>query len=889
MQRGRRNTSRKKFAKGTTTGQSAVSANQQDSPITSPNRPVETGFGKFLYLHGDRIIAAVCLYAGLRILIFAAAFPIFNNLDEQFHFISIQMYASGEWPGKNLPNPSRESSELISYYETYEYLRPKAEVDTLYSIPYYRLPRAAGYPYVERTYQTWLHDQNYEAQSAPLYYLVGAGWLRVGEALGVRSWELPYWIRLLNPMAYVLLIWASYRFVRRVYPDHAFLWLGVPALLAVFPQDVYFGINREVFSAPFAAVALLLMTKTSQDKGAKPWLLVLTSLAVGLTFLVDISNCVLYGAFVLMLWYWAKQSSATAVSKLWTMGGSLLISLSLPLLWMLRNYLVIGDVTASRAKTEHLTWTLKPLGEIFHHPIFSLGGLSYFLSNLVRSFWRGEYEWHGLAMSWPPMDWLYLVSTLVMIAAFAVHVLRRKNSPSGQSLAEFQSLLLIFGSVFFMAAISLPYDFQRCPNPSREHPFFISGRIISGALLPFALVYTAGIESLLRPIRKWIPPAAVLGCLLVFVTVAEFQVRRVAFSSLHNFFAFRKWQQSHESPDGYLSGRIAPLSLDETSQRFQEGVSDFRVLAQQSPDLYQPYLATALSNLASADRLQGRLEEARQNYDDSVTIRRQLARQNPEQYLPDVAIMLNDLGLVEELQKHPDQARQHHEEALKIDRELAQQNPKKYQASVAATLIDLGNIDLRNMERSQNRPGDARQDFDEALKIYQQLAEQDTSANYLPEMLVTINDLANLNLSQNHTDEARQELEQGLSIRRQLARQNPDQYLPDLAAALNDAGRMDATQKRIDDALREVDEALKIYAQLSRQNPQAYLPDFAGTLSNHGFLNQEKRRTEASRSDYTDALKVYQYLAQREPSKYAANVARVQTALAQLAQGSSIQ
>jgi len=95
-----------------------------------------------------------------------------------------------------------------------------------------------------------VNTRNLEGQSAPFYYLVGAGWYRLGEALGLQSWELAYWIRFLNPAAYVVLVWISYRLVRKVYPDRIFLWLGVPALLAVFPQDVYFGINREVLSAP---------------------------------------------------------------------------------------------------------------------------------------------------------------------------------------------------------------------------------------------------------------------------------------------------------------------------------------------------------------------------------------------------------------------------------------------------------------------------------------------------------------------------------------------------------------------------------------------------------------------------------------------------------------
>ena len=290
------------------------------------------------------------------------------------------------------------------------------------------------------------------------------------------------------------------------------------------------------------AVALLLMVKTVDEEESKGWLLLFASVLVGLTFLVDVSNWVLYGAFALTLWFWARQSTAKPISKAGVVCGAGFASMLLPSAWMLRNYLVMGDLTGSRAKIEFLSWTMKPRGELFNHPLFTLNGASYFLGNLVRTFWRGEYLWDGKPMSWPPADWLYLLSSVAMVAAFTVQLFRGwKNKTLMQRLTESQSLLLFLTSVLFMAAISLLFDFHKCVNPSREHPFFVSGRIISGALLPFVLMYVAGMEFLLRPIRKWRPAALALACLLVFITIAEFQVRRVAFSSPYNFFALRAW------------------------------------------------------------------------------------------------------------------------------------------------------------------------------------------------------------------------------------------------------------------------------------------------------------------------------------------------------------
>jgi len=513
--------------------------------VGQPSVPKGSGADQFLRAHGGSIVALLCIYAGLRILLFATVFPIFNLLDEQAHFLSVRMYARGQWPGKELPSLDQESAALFSVFATGEYVASNETLKRLYPAePLYRLSAQEMYPYVAPRFNRWMNTRNLEGQSAPFYYVLAAGWYRIGEAFGMPSWELVYWVRFLNPIAYVLLLWVSYRLVRKVYPARIFLWLGVPALLAVFPQDVYFGLNREVLSAPMTAISLLLMLKVMDDKQSQGGLLMIASVMVGLTFLVDFSNCVLYGAFAVMLWFWARQSSTKAMRKSWMVIVAVLISLLLPGAWMLRNYRVMGDLTASRAKIEILGWTMKSRGELFNHPLFSVQGSGYFLSTLVRSFWRGEYLWHGHPMSWPPADWFYLLSSLLMMVAFAVQLFGHWNNKSlMQRLAESQALLLVVASVLFMAAMSLPFDFQKCVNPSREHPFFVSGRIVSGALLPFVLMYVVGMESLLRPIRKWIPPAAVLACLLLFVTITEFQVRWVAASSAYNFFALRTWQQ----------------------------------------------------------------------------------------------------------------------------------------------------------------------------------------------------------------------------------------------------------------------------------------------------------------------------------------------------------
>jgi hypothetical protein len=202
----------------------------------------------------------------------------------------------------------------------------------------------------------------------------------------------------------------------------------------------------------------------------------------------------------------------------------------------------MGDVTGSRAKTAYLGWTVKPWPEIWHHPIFTPHGLKYFLSAVVRTYWRGEYSWAGSPMRGIYADAFYLLSTTVLIAAFlAFLILRGKEENRLQRLNEFLSCYLVAASVLFLAAISLPFDFQDCVYPSREHPYFISGRIICGTMLPFALIYLSGFEFLWRPIRKYVHPIFPLATICVGIMVSEVMLTLVVFHSKFNFYALMGW------------------------------------------------------------------------------------------------------------------------------------------------------------------------------------------------------------------------------------------------------------------------------------------------------------------------------------------------------------
>jgi tetratricopeptide (TPR) repeat protein len=234
---------------------------------------------------------------------------------------------------------------------------------------------------------------------------------------------------------------------------------------------------------------------------------------------------------------------------------------------------------------------------------------------------------------------------------------------------------------------------------------------------------------------------------------------------------------------------------------------------------------------------------------------------------PISALTAHDLEKFDTEQKRMDEARQHYEEALRINRQLAKRDPVIYVPRVAGTLNNLGFI-----ARYQNRIDDARQYYEEAVRIHRQLAKLNSTAQ-LNVLAATLNNLGNLDRRQNQMDEARQHYEEALKIDRQLEQQAPDKYLADTATTLNNLGAVDQLQHRLDDARRHDEEVLEIYQQLAQQNPDEYLPDVALILDALGKLDGLQNRMDDARQHFEGALNIYRKLAQQYPDKYLPDLA----------------
>jgi hypothetical protein len=97
-------------------------------------------------------------------------------------------------------------------------------------------------------------------------------------------------------------------------------------------------------------------------------------------------------------------------------------------------------------------------------------------------------------------------------------------------LSSFIVLILV------LVVLSIAFDFGRCVYPSREHPYFTSGRLLSAAVIPFVLLWSYALNYALSWIPGRQPRVILLAGVIVLIAISQCVINRPVFSSRYNFF-----------------------------------------------------------------------------------------------------------------------------------------------------------------------------------------------------------------------------------------------------------------------------------------------------------------------------------------------------------------
>ncbi len=486
--------------------------------------------------HERKIILLLCLLAAAHLWIFSAALPFFSNVDEQMHFDLAVNYSQGRIP-RSLTPPNAEALPFIVLYGTPEFLWTAAAREI--PAPPWKLPLAEVRERLAARSAAYRdHFQNHEAASPPLYYAVAGVWWRLGKAFGLDGGALLYWLRFLNVPLIVALVWLGWLAAKKVFPENRFIRLAVPALTALMPQSAFYAINNDIFSPLTFGIAYVLLLYFREAEMPSARLAGGTGLALAATFLTKISSVPLLavaGIFIAGKIFrpWRDGKWRRAAAPL----GVLLLCAGLPAAgWMGWCKVNFGDWTGSAAKIHFLNWTQQPFAAWFHHPIFTGSGGWYFLRGNLATLWQGELLWHRQPLAKPGVDLIYVGLTLALPSLALILLCRRPAVYSAPQRAALWFGLGSFAALLgFFAWLSVKYDFNDCFYPSRAHPFFVSGRLLTGALVPFLIVFASGLDQLLKKFPDGAKFLA-LGALLAFMLVSEAEIDRPIFPSPYNWF-----------------------------------------------------------------------------------------------------------------------------------------------------------------------------------------------------------------------------------------------------------------------------------------------------------------------------------------------------------------
>src|SRR5713226_4303806 len=343
------------------------------------------------------LITLLCLVAALRVFAFSAAFPFFNNVDEQAHVDLVIRYAHGYLP-RGLDQFSAESARYFALYSSPDYfLKPEQFDSGKFPPPNWTLPPEERDRVLSEAVPVWQSRQNHESSEPPLYYAIAGCWLNLGKIVGVKDGCLLYWIRFLNIFIAAALVWLGFVVARVVFPDRQLPQIGLPLLLAVWPQSALYSVQPDALSPLFFGIAFIGLIMLLRAESPCVWLGITIGLALAATILTKTSNLPLLivagAALAFKLW---SQTKSGRLRQALPALVAIICSAALPIgVWVAWNYHAAGDFTGTASKIQLLDWTRKPIADWWHHPIFTLHGMKEFWSALLASFWRGEFIWHG--------------------------------------------------------------------------------------------------------------------------------------------------------------------------------------------------------------------------------------------------------------------------------------------------------------------------------------------------------------------------------------------------------------------------------------------------------------------------------------------------------------
>ena len=305
-----------------------------------------------------------------------------------------------------------------------------------------------------------------------------------------------YFVRMFSVILNLVVVLAVYRTVRILYPYRKWLAVTVCAFLVFQPvhTDIMSAVNNDVLVNALAGLFFLVMAWIFQE-GMNLRKIILLMILLILAFLTKTTAIVLLASIPIGLIFYIWRSGHTG----WFLGlvGLCLIVIVVSLaLWqmnVLQGWInAVGDVTG-----RYFRVTFSGTFEALQDPEFRELPLKA-APVVFRSFW-GAFGWRHI---WVPAYWYVLMGVIALMSMVGLAILAFSNLVQKQRRERLSCRGPYLAYSFCTVVVAIGAAILRSIAVQGLSPYLSHGRYVFIAMVPFALLFTLGLQAWTRPVWR---------------------------------------------------------------------------------------------------------------------------------------------------------------------------------------------------------------------------------------------------------------------------------------------------------------------------------------------------------------------------------------------------
>ena len=308
------------------------------------------------------------------------------------------------------------------------------------------------------------------------------------------------------------------------------------------------------------------------------------------------------------------------------------------------------------------------------------------------------------------------------------------------------------------------------------------------------------------------------------------------------------------------------LQFNEAETNYQEALKINRSLAALYPEAYNPILARSLSAISTFHGWQSKYQLAIEESNEAVEMYKSLSEISPEAFESAYANALGELSILYKETEQYSSAISIGEMSLSLTQKLAMNFTEPYQENVAWTMDSLAHCleQVNDIERSGFY-------HTEAVKIMREFVS--SRKDYQYKLAQILHSSGSFHWGQEDYDAAEKELTESMDIIRSYSSIHKE-FEPLLADYLGDIATLHSDLQRKKEAVQEFEESLGILRIQASISPEMSLPRLAIALNNCAHTYEEVGESTKAEKYYSESVEITRQFAELSPEAYMPTLAQ---------------